>query len=55
MSKILVALRLEKETIEKIKNIAPEGNVSMWIRLLITEKLNEYNKKECVNKNEVHI
>ena len=39
MSKNLIALRLEQETIEKIKEIAPEGNVSMWIRVLVNKEL----------------
>ena len=38
-----IALRLDVSTLESIKKLAPEGNVSMWIRLLIKK---EIEKKE---------
>ena len=36
-----IALRLDDSTHDKIKSIAPEGRVSMWIRMLIEKELNK--------------
>jgi hypothetical protein len=33
------SVRLNQSTIEKIKRVAPEGNVSLWIRMTVDEKL----------------
>lgn len=40
----LIAIRLDTETLEKIKAVAVEGNVSQWIRMLIKKEL---EKKEA--------
>ena len=39
------AIRLEPELIEKIKQLAPEGNVSLWIRTLIKKELETKENK----------
>lgn len=33
------SIRLSPETLEKVKNIAPEGNVSLWVRQLIEKTI----------------
>ena len=46
----MVPVRLEKSDFDRIKEIAIEGNVSQWIRLLIRRelelKVNDQNKSE---------
>jgi hypothetical protein len=44
MKKEIYALRLEPETVEQIKKVAVEGNVSQWIRLLIKKELEKGEK-----------
>lgn len=44
-AKQVYALRLDSETIEKIKALAVEGNVSQWIRLLIQKELENIKRK----------
>ena len=39
MRKVVTHITLEPEMLEQIKRIAPEGNVSMWIRTLIRKEL----------------
>jgi hypothetical protein len=39
MKSELIALRLDAETLAKIKALAIEGNVSQWIRLLIKKEI----------------
>lgn len=34
-----ITIRLHEDDIEKIRNVAVEGNVSQWIRLLIEKEL----------------
>jgi predicted transcriptional regulator len=44
--KEVLTVRLEPELIEKIENLALEGNLSQWVRLTIKEKLeNDYKKQ----------
>lgn len=45
MKNTLLAVRLEKELLEGAKKVAPEGNVSMWIRMLIRKEIEKYDKE----------
>lgn len=37
--KVTQSIRLTPETLEKIKKVAPEENVSLWVRQLIEKTL----------------
>jgi hypothetical protein len=39
MRKVVTHITLEPELLEKAKQIAPEGNLSMWVRMLIREAI----------------
>jgi hypothetical protein len=42
--KISFTVRLEPEQVEKIRSIAIEGNVSLWLRQLINRELEKLQK-----------
>ena len=44
--KNIFTIRLEPETIERIKKVATEGNVGQWIRLLIQKELERIEKED---------
>jgi uncharacterized membrane protein YheB (UPF0754 family) len=46
MAKSMIAVRLDKEIIEKIESLSLEGNVSQWIRLLIQKEFERLQKEE---------
>ena len=48
MKDIRIGIRLDVETHEQAKRLAPEGNISMWIRSLIRKELEA--KKESEGK-----
>ena len=39
MAKVVFPIKLEQETIDRIKKIALEGNASQWVRILIEKEL----------------
>ena len=39
MKDVRIGIRLDEETHEACKTLAPEGNISMWIRALIRKEL----------------
>jgi hypothetical protein len=43
MKEKVVGVRLDEETLKEAKKLAPEGNISMWIRSLIRKEIE--NKK----------
>jgi predicted DNA-binding ribbon-helix-helix protein len=41
---VVTSIRLEDRVVTEIEKIAPEGNISLWIRMLVTERLKELGK-----------
>ena len=40
-----IQIRLDDTTREEILKVAPEGNISMWIRLLIKKEIDRIQKE----------
>jgi hypothetical protein len=44
---IRIGIRLDVDTRNACKSLAPEGNISLWIRMLILTEIEKNNKKIC--------
>lgn len=45
MKDIRIGIRLDEETHKACQQLAPEGNISMWIRSLIRQEIKKQNEE----------